>query len=127
MTGFYMECNTELKWVTTVIFIQLVQLIPKFVMLVIPISRRKIPFFPLLKNLTHFSPMFNFYTSWKRQKSKGLLKSSGRMEIEHLGYLGYKLILVKLWKMKTNISKVFCSKTCLVLMQSIKERQIYSK
>ena len=32
---------------------------------------------------THFSPMFHFYTPWKRQKTKGFLTFLGGIEIEH--------------------------------------------
>ena len=37
--------------------------------------------------------------------------------MEHWDYMGYKLILAKLWQMKKKIQK-FRSKICLVLMQS---------
>ena len=33
--------------------------------------------------LTHFSPMFHFHTSWKRQKSFNFLTFSGGVEMEH--------------------------------------------
>ena len=34
-------------------------------------------------NLTHFRPMFYFYTPWNRQKTKGFLTYSGGIEMEH--------------------------------------------
>ena len=33
--------------------------------------------------LTHFSPVFHFYTPWIRQKTKGFLTFSGGIEMEH--------------------------------------------
>ena len=33
--------------------------------------------------LTHFSPMFHFYTPWIHQKTKGFLTFSGGIEMEH--------------------------------------------
>ena len=33
--------------------------------------------------LTHFQPMFNFYTPWKHQKAVGFLKFSGGIKVEH--------------------------------------------
>ena len=38
--------------------------------------------------LTHFSPMFHFHTSWKRQKSFNFLTFSGGVEMEHWAKLG---------------------------------------
>ena len=37
---------------------------------------------------THFSPMFHFYTPWKRQKTKGFLTFLGGTEIEHWAKIG---------------------------------------
>ena len=36
-----------------------------------------------LRLLTQFSPIFHFYTPWKRQKTKGFLTFSGVIEIEY--------------------------------------------
>ena len=33
--------------------------------------------------LTHFRPMFHFYTPWKHQKTGGFLMFSGDIEMEH--------------------------------------------
>ena len=33
--------------------------------------------------LTHFRPMFHFYTPWKHQKTGGFLMFSGGIEMEH--------------------------------------------
>ena len=38
--------------------------------------------------LTHFSPMFHFYKSWKRQKNEGFLTFSGDPEMEHWDKMG---------------------------------------
>ena len=35
------------------------------------------------KSLTHFQPMFHFYTPWKQQKTGGFLMFSGGIEVEH--------------------------------------------
>ena len=35
--------------------------------------------------LAHFSPMFDFYTHWKRQKTQGFLTFSGGIEMENWG------------------------------------------
>ena len=35
-----------------------------------------------------FSPMFHFYTPWKRQKTFGFLKFSGGIKMEHLAETG---------------------------------------
>ena len=40
----------------------------------------------LLKVLV--SPIFNFYTPWKRQKTKGFLKFYGEIEIEQCAKMG---------------------------------------
>ena len=34
-------------------------------------------------DLTHFSPVFHFYTPWKRQETKGSVTYSGGIEMEH--------------------------------------------
>ena len=34
-------------------------------------------------SLTHFQPMFHFYTIWKHQKTSGFLIFSGGIEVEH--------------------------------------------
>ena len=34
-------------------------------------------------SLTHFSPMFHSYSSWKRQKTSGSLMFSGGIDMEH--------------------------------------------
>ena len=34
-------------------------------------------------SLTHFQPMFHFYTPWKNQKTGGFLMFSGGMDVEH--------------------------------------------
>ena len=49
--------------------------------------------FTLRKTLTHFSPTFYFYNTWKRQKAKGFLKFSGRKEIENLAKVRRKYLL----------------------------------
>ena len=36
----------------------------------------------MLHLLTHFTPIFQFYTPWKRQKARGFLILSGGMEVE---------------------------------------------
>ena len=36
-----------------------------------------------LDRLTHFQPMFHFYTSWKRQKTEGFMIFSGGIEVKH--------------------------------------------
>ena len=53
---------------------------------VIPHSlREKVSwFFPL----THFTPMFNFYISWKRHKTRGFLTFSEGMKTKHWLELG---------------------------------------
>ena len=38
--------------------------------------------------LTRFSPMFHFYTPWKRHETKGLLAFSGVIEMEHWAEMG---------------------------------------
>ena len=38
--------------------------------------------------LTHFSPVSHFYTSWKRQKTKGFLTFSGGIEMWHWTKMG---------------------------------------
>ena len=38
--------------------------------------------------LTHLSPMFNFCTPWKRQKTKVFLTFSGGLEMEHWSQMG---------------------------------------
>ena len=43
----------------------------------------------LWKGLTHFSRMLHFYTSWKRQKTKGFLRFLGGIEIERLAKTDY--------------------------------------
>ena len=43
------------------------------------IITRKIDLFPL----THFSPMFHFYTPWKRPKTKGFWTFSEGIEMKH--------------------------------------------
>ena len=42
-------------------------------------------------DLTHFSPMFYFYTPWKRQKTFGFLRFPRGIEMEHWGKMS------KLW------------------------------
>ena len=37
----------------------------------------------IIRTLPYFSLMFHFYTSWKRQKSKGFLTFSGGIEMDH--------------------------------------------
>ena len=37
----------------------------------------------MLHLLTHFTPMFHFYTPWKCQKARGFLKFSGSIKMEH--------------------------------------------
>ena len=39
-------------------------------------------------HLTHFSPMFHFYTRSKRQKTKGFLMFLGDIEMEHRAKIG---------------------------------------
>ena len=39
-------------------------------------------------SLTHFSPMFHFYTPWKCKETKGFLAVSGGIEMEHQGKMG---------------------------------------
>ena len=39
-------------------------------------------------NLTHFSPIFHFHTSWKRQKTKGFRAFLGSIEMEHWAKMG---------------------------------------
>ena len=46
---------------------------------------REVNFVP---NLTHFSPVFHFYTPWKRHKTFGFLMSSGDIEMEHSTEMG---------------------------------------
>ena len=38
--------------------------------------------------LTHFKPMFPFYTPWKRQKTRDFLTFSGFTEREHWPEMG---------------------------------------
>ena len=38
--------------------------------------------------LTRSSPMFHFYTPWKRHETKGLLAFSGVIEMEHWAEMG---------------------------------------
>ena len=39
-------------------------------------------------HFTHFSPMFYFYTPWKRQKTFGFQMFSGGIEMGHWAKLG---------------------------------------
>ena len=41
-----------------------------------------------LVELSHFSPVFHFYTPWKRHKIKGFLMISGGIEMEHWSKMG---------------------------------------
>ena len=43
---------------------------------------------PLIFHLTHLSPMFHFYTPWKRQKTFSFLTFSGVIEMEHWAKIG---------------------------------------
>ena len=43
---------------------------------------------PLIFHLTHLSPMFHFYTPWKRQKTFSFLTFSGVIELEHWAKIG---------------------------------------
>ena len=36
----------------------------------------------LLLSITHFQPMFPFYTPWKHQKTSGFLMFAGGIEVE---------------------------------------------
>ena len=38
--------------------------------------------------LTHFSPVFHFYTPWKRQKTKGFLTFSNVIKMVHRPKIG---------------------------------------
>ena len=40
------------------------------------------------RDLTHFNPMFHFYTPWKRQKIFGFLTFSGGIELKHWAKMG---------------------------------------
>ena len=51
--------------------------------------------------LTHFGPIFHFYTPWKRQKTKDFLTFSGGIEI------GLKLVNQKYLNW-VNLSLLFC-------------------
>ena len=42
-------------------------------------------------DLTHFQPMFHFYTPWKHQKTYGFLMSSGGIEVD----IGWKRVKLK--------------------------------
>ena len=44
--------------------------------------------------LTHFSPVFQFYTRWKSQKTKGFLTFSGGIEMEHWAKMGKKILVI---------------------------------
>ena len=39
---------------------------------------------PFSETLTHFCPVFLFYTPWKSQKTKGFLTFSGGIEMKHI-------------------------------------------
>ena len=41
-----------------------------------------------LHELTHFSPMLHFHTSWKRQETIGFLMFSGGIEMWHWSKMG---------------------------------------
>ena len=40
--------------------------------------------FQMIKKLTHFWPIFPFYTPWKHQKTKDFLVFSGGIRWDHL-------------------------------------------
>ena len=63
MTGFYMKCNNGLKLVNNILSY-------------LGTKTKSI-------KLTHFSPMFHFYTPWKRQKTFSFSVVSGGIKIEH--------------------------------------------
>ena len=42
----------------------------------------------LQEPLNHFTPMFYFYTPWKRQKTFGFLTASEGIEMEHWPEMG---------------------------------------
>ena len=46
-------------------------------------------------SLTHFWPMFSFYTPIKHQKIKGFLVFSGGINCEHRSEMGYVMLYVK--------------------------------
>ena len=48
-------------------------------------------------NWTHFTPIFHFCTSWKRQQTSDFLKFSGGIKIEHLAKIS-RICYCWLWK-----------------------------
>ena len=58
-------------------------------------------------SLTHFKPMFHFYTPWKHQKTRGFFIFSGGVEIEHLLKMGKVLVFVFIF-IDSSISNVRC-------------------
>ena len=44
--------------------------------------------------LTHFSPMFYFYTPWKHQKTEGFLTFSGGIEMAKMGWIIKQIAMV---------------------------------
>ena len=50
--------------------------------------------------LSHFSPIFQTYTSWKRQKTKGFLTFSAGIEMEHWVNIWFKSALIYCLKTK---------------------------
>ena len=48
------------------------------------INKKKVKMFRkgILVSLSHYMPLFSFYTSWKHQKTKGFLMFSGGIERE---------------------------------------------
>ena len=68
MTDFYMTCNNGLKLVNNILGY-------------FGTKTKSI-------KLTHFRPMFHFYTPWKRQKTFSFSVVSGGIEIEHWTKMG---------------------------------------
>ena len=87
--------------------------------------------------LTHFWPMFPFYTSWKLQKTKGFLVFSGGIKRRHWLQMGWQIVfetpqlsfsLAKLfscnrelyWELSFRCSQTFCYLRCYMYTRVFK-------
>ena len=68
---------------------EFVTLIPSYMLMSVTeskqeINKKKVKMFRkgMLVSLSHYMPLFSFYTSWKHQKTRGFLMFSGGIERE---------------------------------------------
>ena len=81
--------------------------------------------------LTHFQPMFHFFTSWKHQKTSGFLTFSGGFEIQHWLEMGLRVQGCAFSSQVTNISLKANRKstvlTWMIKFQLLEKQSVFFK